>query len=180
MRGFTLIELMVSTAILASFLALGVPAMQGMIERHESNTAFYNLRRTFANARGLAQDKSINVSVCPIQGADCTSSWDDTVTVFNDRNFNNTVDEDEVVFFSTSISNRHGYWLKTKSNQSYVRFNPLGHAFSSASTFLYCPYSDHDKIAKSIVISFQGRIRTAPYLNKQGIPYAKYSTIDCN
>lgn len=180
MRGFTLIELIVSVAILVSFFALGVPKMQGMIERHESRTVFYNLRRTFASARDLAQSMSIDVSVCPIQNTSCSPSWGNPITVFHDQNLNNRIDANEKVFFSTSISSRHGYWLKTKSNQNFVRFNPLGHSFSSASTFLYCPFSDHDNIAKSIVISFQGRIRTASYLNSRGEPYAHFTSINCD
>jgi type IV fimbrial biogenesis protein FimT len=179
-RGFTLIELMVATAIFMSFLALGVPAMQNMIERHNSRTDFYTLRKTLASARGLAQSKSVNISVCPTKGKNCTSNWDNPITTFHDENLNNVIDDNEEVFLSTTISSRHGYWLKTKSKQNYVRFNPLGHAFSSASTFLYCPYSDHDRLAKSIVISFQGRIRTAPYLNKKGVPYSHYSSINCD
>ena len=180
MRGFTLIELMVATTILISFLALGVPTMQNLIERHHSRTDFYTLRKTLASARGLAQSKSINVSVCPTQGQSCSSNWNHSITTFHDANLNNVIDDGEEVFFSTSISSRHGYWLKTKAKQNFVRFNPLGHAFSSASTFLYCPFSDHDKLAKSIVISFQGRIRTAAYLNKRGVPYSHYSSINCD
>ena len=180
MRGFTLIELMVATVILMSFLTLGIPTMQNMIERHHSRTDFYTLRKTLASARGLAQSKSIDVSVCPTQGQSCSSNWDNPITTFHDENFNNMIDDNEEVFFNTTISSRHGYWLKTKSNQNYVRFNPMGHAFSSASTFLYCPFSDHDKLAKSIIINFQGRIRTAPYLNKQGTPYSHYSSINCD
>ena len=180
MRGFTLIELMVATVILMSFLALGLPAMHNMIERHHSRTDFYTFRKTLASARDLAQSKSIDVSVCPTQGQSCSSNWDNPITTFHDANFNNVIDDNEEVFFNTTISSQHGYWLKTKSKQNFVRFNPLGHAFSSASTFLYCPFSDHDKLAKSIVISFQGRIRTAPYLNKQGVPYSHYSSINCD
>jgi type IV fimbrial biogenesis protein FimT len=179
-RGFTIIELIVATAILTSFLALGIPTMHNMVERHTSRIVFDDLRRTLAQARGLAQDKLINVSVCPLQGKNCTPNWDKPVTVFNDQNNNNTVDANEEVFFSSDIQTNYGYWKKSKASQNYVRFNPLGHAFSSATTFLYCPFSNHDAMAKSIVISFQGRIRTASYLNEQGQPYAHFSNLNCD
>jgi len=178
-RGFTIIELVVAMAILVSFLALGIPKMHSMIERHNSQTVFYSLRRTLAQARGLAQAKLINVTICPLQGENCSSNWQGPVTVFNDENMNSTLDPEDTVFFSADIHTSHGFWQKSKASQNYVRFNPLGHAFSSATTFLYCPYSDNKKIAKSIVISFQGRIRTAPYLNRRGEPYAHFSRLNC-
>lgn len=180
MRGFTIIELVVAMAILVSFLALGIPKMHGMVERHNSQTVFYSLRRTLAQARGLAQDKLINICVCPLQGSSCSSNWDKPVSVFNDQNANNTLDDGEEIFFNTDVSTTYGFWQKSKASQNYVRFNPLGHAFSSATTFLYCPYSNRDINAKSIVISFQGRIRTAPYLNRNGQPYAHFSSLNCD
>jgi type IV fimbrial biogenesis protein FimT len=179
-RGFTLIELIVSVAILVSFFALGVPKMQGMIERHESSTSFHTLRKALVNARGLAQSKILHVSVCPMENTDCTNNWNGKITIFNDQNLNNSIDPNEELYFNTNIHSRHGYWLKTKPRQTYIRFNPLGHAFSSASTFLYCPFSNLDNIAKSIVISFQGRIRTTPYLNKHGSPYNHFESISCD
>ena len=180
MRGFTLIELMVSVAILVSFFAFGIPQMQRMIERYESSTKFDTFRKTLIHARSLAQDKSANITLCPLQGTNCSSNWNNPISVFSDSNYNNMLDGNEELYYKTNIHSRHGYWQKTKSNQSYIRFNPLGHAFSSASTFLYCPFSNRDNIAKSIVINFQGRIRTTPYLNNNGSPYAYFTSINCD
>lgn len=180
MRGFTLIELMVATAVLASLLALSIPKMQDVLERHSSRVVFHSLRKTLAHARGLAQDKSAHIAVCPLQGNNCSASWDEPITVFNDKNTNNALDADEDIFFSSHINTRYGHWKKSKASQNYVRFNPLGHAFSSATTFLYCPFSNRDQIAKSIVISFQGRIRTASYLNSNGTPYARFANLNCD
>lgn len=180
MRGFTALELIIAMAILMSFLTLGIPKMHALAERHSSQSAFYNLRRTLAQARGLAQDQLISVSVCPLQDNSCTSNWDNPITVFNDENANNTLDAEETIFFTSNIQTQYGYWQKTNHSQGYVRFNPLGHAFSSATTFLYCPFSDHDSVAKSIIVNFQGRIRTSSYLNQQGQPYAQFSNLNCD
>lgn len=180
MRGFTLIELIVALAVLGSFLGLGIPAMHNLIERHDSQTAYFSLRRTLQQARIQAQDQLTDVTVCPMKGTACLADWSAPIHVFTDLNFNQTLDEDETLLFIAHIDTRFGYWQKTKAKQNYVRFNPLGHAFSSASTFLYCPYSDHDNLAKSIVISFQGRIRTGQYLSSRGTPYAQFSNMNCN
>ena len=179
MRGFTIIELVVAMAILVSFLALGIPKMHSMVERHNIYVDFQQVRKALTTARGIAQKESINVSLCPVENKSCSSNWQQPLTAFHDRNANNAIDEDEIVLFTSNMTSDYGYWQKSKATQNFVRFNALGHAFSSASTFLYCPYSEHNTLAKSIVISFQGRIRTAPYLNKQGRPYSRFERLNC-
>ncbi len=179
MRGFTIIELVVAMAILVSFLALGIPKMHSMIERHHVYVDFHQVRKALTSARGIAQKESINVSLCPVKNKSCSSNWQQPLKAFHDRNTNNTIDDDEIVFFTSSMTSDYGYWQKSKESQNFVRFNALGHAFSSASTFLYCPYSVHKRLAKSIVISFQGRIRTASYLNRSGRPYSRFSRLNC-
>lgn len=179
MRGFTLIELMVATAILASFLALGIPKMQSMVERHHMKTTSNTLKRTLVRARELAQTQLSHITICPILGRECHSNWDLPIHVFNDANLNNHLDLEEHLFFITDIQSNTGYWQKSRANQNFVRFNPLGHAFSSASTFLLCPHSGHLDLAKSLVINFQGRIKSEQYLNNQGNPYAKFSNLNC-
>lgn len=58
MRGFTALELIIAMAILMSFLTLGIPKMHALAERHSSQSAFYNLRRTLAQARGWPKTNS--------------------------------------------------------------------------------------------------------------------------
>lgn len=179
MKGFTLLELILSMAILASFLGLGIPKIHQQIDRYSSHTNILSLRNTLNSARGLARSRSEHITVCPTNGTACSNNWEDPIRVFNDLNLNQVIDEDETLFFTTYLDADNGYWRKSKTRQSFVRFNHLGHAFSSASTFVYCPYSQRYQYAKSIIINFQGRIKIADYLNTRGIPYAKYENIAC-
>ncbi len=179
MRGFTLIELMVALVILGAFLALGIPAMNQLHERYDSRAAYFRLQQVLTNARIKSLEEVTELTVCPMSEKTCSNNWDDPIHVFEDTNLNQTLDDNEKLYFVAHIDSRFGYWQKTKANQNYVRFNELGHAFSSASTFLYCPFSDRDSLAKSIVINFQGRIRTGHYLNSRGVPYAAFNNINC-
>ena len=180
MRGFTLLELIVALAILGAFFGLGIPKLHQFFDRHTSHTNILTLRNTLSAARNLAQTRSEHITVCPMADVACTNNWKQPLKVFNDLNLNQTLDEDETLFLTTYLDHDHGEWHKTKAKQTYVRFNHLGHAFSSASTFLYCPHSNQYQHAKSIIINFQGRIKIADYLNSRGTPYARYESILCN
>ncbi|GAA6135877.1 GspH/FimT family pseudopilin [Oceaniserpentilla sp. 4NH20-0058] len=179
MRGFTLLELLVAMTILVSFLGLGIPKLNHFIDRHQAHTDILTLRRVLFQARSTAQHTSSHITVCPTRHNACSDDWQDPIRVFQDINLNNILDEDEVIYSTTDLSSNMGYWKKSKAKQNFVRFNPLGHAFSSASTFLYCPYSKHYELAKSIIINFQGRIRIDDYLNSKGSPYSKYQRYAC-
>lgn len=53
-KGFTLIEMMVTVAVLAIILGIGVPSFQGLIERNRVSTATDRLLATLASARSEA------------------------------------------------------------------------------------------------------------------------------
>lgn len=62
-KGFTLIEMMVTVAVLAIILGIGVPSFQGLIERNRVSTATDKLFSALTTARSeairLGQDVSV-------------------------------------------------------------------------------------------------------------------------
>ncbi len=179
MKGFTLIELMVSTAILAIILSVGVPAMGRIVESHHSTTYLEYLRSTLTSGRIIALNNGQDTIVCPLLNKQCVDDWTQPLAIFVDANNNLTLESNETLHLKVSNEVIYGYWQKKRSNMKYIKFSPQGHAFGSATTFLYCPGSGKDTFAKQLVINFQGRIRTNSYLNSKGTPYTNVSPLSC-
>lgn len=180
MKGLTLIELMAAVAILTIILSVAVPNTSYLLEKYQADIAISNLKSILMRSRGLALEQEIAVTICPIQNNQCSQSWNDTITAFSDNNNNQVIDQEEHIFFSTQMSASSGSWQKKRINTPYMKFSPQGHAFSTATTFLFCPYSENTRLAQQLVINFQGRIRVNNYLSSNGTPYASISPLDCS
>ncbi|TWG90747.1 type IV fimbrial biogenesis protein FimT [Luteimonas sp. J16] len=75
--GFTLIELMVTVAVIAILAVVGVPAMAGMINVNRINTATDNMIASLQLARSEAIRRGARVTVCASNdGQTCASSTD--------------------------------------------------------------------------------------------------------
>lgn len=179
MKGFTLLEFLTTTVILSITLSVGIPSMITMVEKYRASHSLNTLQSTLTKARLMALEKTEHTLVCPMMNDRCVDDWSKPLAAFNDRNENLALDQDDVLLFKSSNENDHGYWQKKRVTQNFVKFNPQGHAFSSATTFLYCPTSGKKEFAKQLVINFQGRIRVNSYLNPQGQPYQNVSPLGC-
>jgi len=178
-RGFTLIELIVTTAIMAIMVSVGVPSFKNIMDDHKARISISTLRQTLQKTRNLALQKGQYALVCPLENKRCVGDWSLPLSIFNDINSNLTLDDNEQLHVQVSNQSNYGYWQKKRVKQNYIKFSPLGHAYGSATTFLYCPNSKNEDIAKQLVINFQGRIRTNSYLNSDGTPYANVAPLSC-
>ena len=163
LRGFTLIELMVTVSIAAIVLTLGVPSYTRMIENNRMSTqtnefvGFLNLARSEAVKRGT------RVTVCKSSdGATCSGSgdWEQGWIVFVDSNNNATADEGAPIAVHSDLGDSS--LSGNSAVASYVSFVGAGvtqlvsGAFQ-AGTFTLCPgLADVD--GRSIVVSRTGRL----------------------
>jgi len=63
-KGFTLLELMVSLAILAILLAIGVPGFQSFIQNRQFNASLDGLESALYLARSEAITRAENITLC--------------------------------------------------------------------------------------------------------------------
>ena len=94
LRGFTLIELMVTVALLAVGLALGTPYIRDAVMNVRMTGQANDLMADLALARSEAVKRNVTVSLCTtIDGVTCGGgTWADGWLVFPDLNGNVTQD----------------------------------------------------------------------------------------
>jgi len=74
-RGFTLIELMTTVAIVAVLLAIAVPSFRGLIERNQVTVAANSLLASIHAARTGAINQSANVLLDDGADGDWSTGW---------------------------------------------------------------------------------------------------------
>ncbi|MBF0339650.1 MAG: GspH/FimT family pseudopilin [Magnetococcales bacterium] len=67
-RGFTLVEMLISLAIVAILVTLGLPYMQDMVLNQQVKNAISDLQFSLLHARSEAIKRNANVSVIPTGG----------------------------------------------------------------------------------------------------------------
>jgi type IV fimbrial biogenesis protein FimT len=76
-KGFTLIELMVTIAIIAILMAIALPSFQDTIARSKLETEANNILRDLNFARTEAIKRGSSVSLCPSDnGTSCSGAQD--------------------------------------------------------------------------------------------------------
>ena len=92
-RGFTLIELMVTIAVLAVILSFAVPSFQDLIRSNRTQTQTNLLTNAFNLARSEAIKRGAAVRVSALNNGNWHQGW----RVWVDSNGNNTFDDSELL-----------------------------------------------------------------------------------
>ena len=149
-QGLTLLELLVTVAILGVTLGLGAPAFRQVTLAVRANGAFHELTATLAMARTHALLRGTPVVVCPSRdGLTCRqdSIWDQGWITFTARDGG----------LVRASSGERG--LVIRSNRPRLRFQAGG--FSEGSNLTLYVYADADgPLIGVIKVSQAGRIRS--------------------
>ena len=180
MRGLTLIELMAAVAIITISVTFGIPSFFETLDKYRAKSEISSFEKTIRKSRWLALNLGEEISICPLSGSSCSTFWNQSLTVFSDRNRNSKLDTGEDIHFVQDRTNSRGRWKKRSNIKNIIRLTPNGYAFAYASTWIFCPQSKNWRHARQLVINLQGRVRIAPYLNKNGTPYATLKDLQCS
>jgi type IV fimbrial biogenesis protein FimT len=99
-RGFTVIELLVSVAIMGVLTAIATPVYLGTVDRWRVTNALDQMSSAVDLTRNSAIQRSGSVSLAKIAGSNCgtTQSWSCGWQVFRDANSDGTFDAaDELI-----------------------------------------------------------------------------------
>lgn len=165
--GFTLIEMMVTVAIVGIFASIALPSFSRLIESNRINTATNELISNLLLARSEALKRRNTVTVCTssdqqscIDSADFSQGW----IVFQDCDGDNTTGEtvgtcvEDVVKVSDGFDSLY----MTNQNVNKVSFGFSGRLAGNTSTFHIG--KDEDNKKKNVVLSRIGRVRSETHV----------------
>ena len=145
--GFTLIELMVTIALMALFAVFAIPAMNGFVEKQRVNSTLNNYANALTFARNEAIRQNVPVVVCGAQISSAgqlsgcapdASSWSEGVFLFGDA------DKDYEYTAATDINIRVVQSPNPSGGTAKVNINSAARsttntALSSNPVFLFLP-----------------------------------------
>jgi len=157
-KGFTLGELLVTTALVSIVTAVGVPSMSDFIKNDRLTTQMNTLVGHLSLARSQAVTLAQPVTVCASSDlATCSSNdWASGWIVFVDADASGDVSTgDEILRAQEGLP---GDSTLSSSAGSAVTFDDRGFAPGAAGSFSLCDDRGADHL-KSITISQTGRVR---------------------
>lgn len=161
--GFTLIELIVTVAIAAIVMAIGIPSFRETINQNQLTTYSNQFIGSLNLARSEAIKRGSRVTLCPSSsGTNCQKiGYENGWIIFNDQNSNAEVDGEAIVRIYEKMP--EGMTLTGNANvETYVsywgdgasRLNGSPGGFQSG-TLTLCKNGK----ARKIILSSPGRLR---------------------
>jgi type IV fimbrial biogenesis protein FimT len=164
-KGFSLVELMVTVAVLAVITAIAIPSFSEMLDSSKRASVAGELAADFALARTEAARRGKRVTVCvSSDGATCSSStstdWKSGWIVFSDVAADGvltTADGDELLRRRDALSGGLSFVSSGFTTTGRVQFRPSG-AADSGGALLLCKPGKSGANGRQISLSFSGAV----------------------
>ncbi|WP_345778718.1 GspH/FimT family pseudopilin [Stenotrophomonas sp. Y6] len=155
--GFTLIELMVTVAVLAIIAAIAVPAMQGLVAANRLSAASTELVTALQLARSEAIRRNAAVTVCGSDnGTSCASTTDWSRWIVTGRD--TTSGSDEVIRDSSVTGD-----MQVAGPAAGIRFRPTGLLDAQASMTVCLPVSSVGDNQRVVTMMVGGAVTTSKH-----------------
>lgn len=165
-RGFTIVELMITILVLSLLAGIGVPAFQSTVMNNRMTSQINALVTSLNQARSEAIKQNRDVVVCrSTDSSSCAgsgSSWGQGWLVFVDENENGSIDGggnncDGSGDCKLSVQSTLSGNIQVDANVNQLIYNGRGTSNTNG-TFTFCDSRGAEE-AKAIIISNTGRPR---------------------
>jgi len=167
MRGFSLIELLITIAIAAIIAGLGAPSFKKMIDANRIQTSASALQGDMMFARTEAVKRGLWVSICPsTDQATCSTSnvWDTGWIVFNDLNGSGTMQNGDLVLRVRQKMTGGGTIVASPApTQNAIIFNREGFTTNLGTTqvaFTLHTSNNYANATRCVLVNFGGSLST--------------------
>lgn len=159
MKGFTLLELLITLTIFALLCTIAIPGFNQLENEIQVEAAISQLYRAIQLTRSEAIKSNAIATICPSEeGYHCQSNWSKGYVVFIDKKANGEISpNDPLVQFFKPIKGEGTLLWNNFRNKNYLQYTSLGFTNSQNGTFLYC--SKKRQTCRSLVVNRFGRLR---------------------
>jgi type IV fimbrial biogenesis protein FimT len=181
MKGVTLLELIVTVSITSILASIAIPNFNDFVIKMRVNNEISQLHRMLLFTRNIAINNGQKTILCPLENnGQCTTNWQNKLSVFIDTNNNKLFDGDEKIL-KIRAKITVGDTLLYGKGRNKITFSPTGHLSGLANgTFRYCPqnYKNH---SRGIIVARSGRIYQSSDIGNNGIDKNRGNKeINCN
>ncbi len=164
--GYTLLELMVTIAVLSIVIAVVVPGARDLVNHTRLSSEINELSSMSRLARFKAMDEQSNVIVCPTKDfSSCSTNWTYGKMACVDINDDGTRNSNEAILASTEIMNGS---LKIFAPSQSLVFDRRGGA-NVTTTITLCDTTLKASAAVGLIINGYGKIAIAADSDDDGI-----------
>lgn len=168
-KGFSLLELIVVSAVIIILLTVGVPTLQKTLVQSRVNNHIYNLAKDILLARNHAVHHAQQVVICHLNTQHlCDTHWSKGYSVFIDRNRDEIYQANtDKLILERDYQTFNDIILFSGNNQ--LKYDADGHLNGLSGTFKYCPPLENDEeYARAVVVSLSGRPKVSKDIDGDG------------
>lgn len=167
--AYSLLELLVTLLLLSIIAGFALPSLRDVVDSARADAYQELLRKAIYRTRSSAIYSGHIVSLCPFSVSGCGDKWERGAMIFTDPNNNGVLDEGEVLLEKIDFgSSRYRISWRASARKNFLRYSPTGMA-RAFGRFTICDKSNDLRLARTIVVNRQGRLRTYVDRNSDGI-----------